>query len=582
MKQTTKLLFGAMAFFAFFSAKAATCIWVGGTSSDWQVSSNWLNSTPPNSSDNVIVAYGATNYPVLTSDITVQNITINGANFSTAGYDFRAVQNFILNDGTVNCGASDIRANNIDINGGDFLLRGDRLTLGNDLTIDGGSLIINGADFQVDDDLNLISGLLDFNFYDMNVDGTFTYEGGYIQEAGNWEIDNFEIDFNGSETFGNTIYIRNNMTFSSGILITNYTDLLIFDNNATVSGASVSSHVFGPIRKEVSTNTNSFTFPTGNETLYAPIGISSIVDEQSGDYFTAMYFSGQHAQANGSLGSGLDHISTSEYWMLDRGTTNGNNNPSTDADITLSYNENTRSGPVTQADALRVARWNGSQWVSHGRDAGSSSNSNVAGNVTSSTRATSFSPFTLGSSNSANPLPIELVIFNAKSLDNNNISVEWATSMEINNDFFTVEKSIDGENWFEIGTVKSQGNSKTVTNYNFIDDKTVQGIQYYRLKQTDFDLSSSYSQKVMVNLNKLPANIQVFPVPAKNILNINLNVENANDVQFTVFNAMGQKVLESAGSNHLTVLDITSLNPGIYVIEISIDGELTTTRFVKD
>lgn len=559
---------------------AATRVWQGGTSSNWFTSSNWSSNSVPGAGDNAIINAGANNYPVLSGAVLVQNFTLNGGSISTNGNNFRAIQNLVVNAGTFDAGASSIRANNIDINDGDFLLHGDKLTLGNDLTIDGGTLSIFNDDFQVDDDLTIISGLLDLNNYELNVDGTFTYEGGFIQETNGFILDNFILNFSGAETFGTTILITNTMTFNNGVLITDDNGYLIFDDNATASGASANSHVNGPVRKLLSTSTATFTFPIGNGTIYAPIGISNVNDEQSGDYYTAQYYPENQAFGT-SLGSGLDHVSLAEYWILDRGTNNGNNTPTTDASVTLYYDENNRSGPVTNASDLRVARWNGSQWVNEGRGSGSSNN-NTAGDIITTNRVTSFSPFTLGSSSSANPLPIQLIEFSASILDKNNVSLNWATSSEINNDFFTLEKSFDGVNWFELGKVKSVGNAESVTNYNFIDNKAVNGVQFYRLKQTDFGGKYTLSNKVYVNIQALPGKVEVFPVPAKNVLNVNLNFEVNETVQITIVNAMGQKVIETTCESDFATIDIDKLVAGIYVLDVLADGQHIQSKFTKD
>lgn len=583
MKMTTnKLAFLLIvSVFTISQSFAATRVWIGGTSTDWFTSANWSGNSVPGSGDNAVLNGNASNYPTLTAAVVVQNFTLNGGSFSTNGNNFRAIQNLVVNGGTFDAGSSNIRANNIDINDGDFILHGDKLVLGNDLTIDGGTLSIENDDFEVDDDLTIISGLLDLNNYALIVDGTFTYEGGFLQEtSGGFVLDNFVLNFSGSETFGTTILIDNNMTFTNGILITDDNGYLIFDPNATVSGADASSHVDGPVRKLVNTSTSSFTFPVGDGTVYAPIRISSINDEQNGDYFTAEYFFGNQSIGS-NLGSGLDHISLAEYWILDRGTNNVNNTPTTDARVTLFYDENTRSGSVTNASDLRVARWNGSQWVNEGRGSGSSNN-NTAGDVITTNRVTSFSPFTLGSSSTANPLPIELIEFTATLQESKQTNLSWATSSEKNNDFFTLEKSLDGINWFEIGRVKGIGTAETVTNYSFIDVNTVEGIQFYRLKQTDFDGKFSYSNKVFVNINAQPSKVDVFPVPAKNTLNLNLNFELNDIATIVIYNAMGQKVIETQSTTASATIDISELKSGIYVVKIAAEGQMIQTKFIKD
>ncbi len=99
--------------------------------------------------------------------------------------------------------------------------------------------------------------------------------------------------------------------------------------------------------------------------------------------------------------------------------------------------------------------------------------------------------------NGSGTLPIELVKFSADYL-NSNIMISWTTASEINNDFFTIERSKDGKDFHSIGMVYGAGNSNKMLNYEFIDYNTSDGITYYRLKQTDFDGKFEYSKIIAV------------------------------------------------------------------------------------
>lgn len=106
--------------------------------------------------------------------------------------------------------------------------------------------------------------------------------------------------------------------------------------------------------------------------------------------------------------------------------------------------------------------------------------------------------FTIGSSNSATPLPIELLSFTGEKKDGYN-ELKWSTSTELNNDYFTLEKTIDGSNYSELGIVDGAGNSTEIRNYSMLDVSPSNEINYYRLKQTDFNGEFSYSSIVSIN-----------------------------------------------------------------------------------
>ena len=95
-------------------------------------------------------------------------------------------------------------------------------------------------------------------------------------------------------------------------------------------------------------------------------------------------------------------------------------------------------------------------------------------------------------------LPVELLSFSAER-NNRYVDLSWITATEINNDYFTVERSLDGINFTVIGSMPGSGNSSIILNYKLIDSSPIENeISYYRLKQTDFDGAYSYSDIVSV------------------------------------------------------------------------------------
>lgn len=124
------------------------------------------------------------------------------------------------------------------------------------------------------------------------------------------------------------------------------------------------------------------------------------------------------------------------------------------------------------------------------------------------------------------PLPIELISFSATATVNGYVELLWSTAAEINNDFYTIERSQNGLEFEIAGQVKGSGTSTKVLNYNFIDDNPLPGISYYRLKQTDFDGQYEYFKLVTINLNsQSTANLSIYPNP--------INIERKFTVCFT-------------------------------------------------
>ncbi|MEM7162655.1 MAG: T9SS type A sorting domain-containing protein [Bacteroidota bacterium] len=121
---------------------------------------------------------------------------------------------------------------------------------------------------------------------------------------------------------------------------------------------------------------------------------------------------------------------------------------------------------------------------------------------------------TLGSVNlSQTPLPVELSRFEAVVISGNTVMVKWQTLSELNNNYFEVERSKSGENWESIEHVQGAGNSTSLIDYVITDNRPFEGISYYRLKQSDYDGTISYSEIRSVNLNENNQEVLIYPNP---------------------------------------------------------------------
>ena len=108
-------------------------------------------------------------------------------------------------------------------------------------------------------------------------------------------------------------------------------------------------------------------------------------------------------------------------------------------------------------------------------------------------------------------LPIELAFFDATKIDANAL-LDWTTATETNNDRFIIERSTNGSTFEAIGVVDGAGNSNTNISYQFVDDNPNTGINYYRLKQVDFDGQFENSE-IRTLYFEQPALFIVYPNP---------------------------------------------------------------------
>ncbi|MGE0567965.1 MAG: T9SS type A sorting domain-containing protein [Bacteroidia bacterium] len=152
--------------------------------------------------------------------------------------------------------------------------------------------------------------------------------------------------------------------------------------------------------------------------------------------------------------------------------------------------------------------------------------------------------FTLATINKTQtPLPITLTSFEAKLNQNKTVvSLDWETASEINNDFFTLEKSYDASTWFSIGTIKGNGSTSVPHTYSFKDDNVKEGKIYYRLLQTDFNSVSSISSIKSVDVNYTKSNLRLYPNPANTAVVISGDNEELKTVK--IYNANGKLMRE--------------------------------------
>ena len=162
-------------------------------------------------------------------------------------------------------------------------------------------------------------------------------------------------------------------------------------------------------------------------------------------------------------------------------------------------------------------------------------------------------------------LPIELSYFNAVALENK-VELNWITSSEENNDFFTIEKSTNGFDWQVVSEIKGAGNSKQEISYTSYDYLPFNGDTYYRLKQTDFDGQFTYSDIHIVTFNNnSETSFYFYPNPVNDIVTIQ-----GNDInELIILSSMGDIVIQEFFENQQKVqISLGELNKGVYFIKI--------------
>ncbi|MCH2021297.1 MAG: hypothetical protein MK207_02355 [Saprospiraceae bacterium] len=430
-------------------------------------------------------------------------------------------------------------------------------------------------------DINIDYPISEQAVFASNNNGKVIMDGNLIQsinDVGNSQspiIRRLEMNKNLNELNLNIpISISHELNLIKGLINTSALNLLTILDNGTLLTASNASYIEGPVEK---IGDDSFTFPIGNGGFYRPISISA--PSNSNSSFIGEYFLSNPSSAYNTFikDPSLELISTCEYWNLER--TEGNSN----VFVTLSWNDSTGCG-LKNLPQLKIARWDGNMWKDHG-------NSNTtASTISTGSPVNNFSPFTFTQFQPS--LPVELLNFEAQRLNPTSVQIDWTTETETNNSGFEIQRMYDNESTFsKINWIEGAGNSLNVLNYKLIDENNYSGVAYYRLKQIDFDGTSSYSEiRSVIGVSREEnIGITVFPNP---VLEENLKVSLENLPQDTksaclkIVAANGKHVYKNIISciphQIIEIEHIGSLTPGMYTLQLILnDGQQRLAKFIK-
>ena len=355
------------------------------------------------------------------------------------------------------------------------------------------------------------NGLLT-NYGTVSLTGTGTWEntGNYLNYSTVTAASGSTTVFNGSSTqtingtsnttFGNVTMnnsagltvskgftVNTVLTFTSGnITAASSSEAVTFGTSATASGAADTKCIVGYCKKNTNTATK-FTFPVGTSTLYRSAAITP--SGTSATTWTAKYFGagyGTYAVTGGSI----YQPSKQEYWTIDR-------SGASNATVELSWGSNSHVYSPNSSDLI-VAHFTGTAWENAG---GNNISGSATGVVSSNANWSSYSPFTLGSQQNGVTLPITLVSFDAKPYQKD-VKVSWQTASEVENDYFTVQRSENGTDFSEIARIDGAGNSSHTINYFTMDTDFNRTVLYYRLKLTSFNGEETYSTIASVDMSQ--------------------------------------------------------------------------------
>jgi len=422
-----------------------------------------------------------------------------------------------------------------------------------------GTVILNGANQS-------IGGTNSTTFNNLNLQGTgiktilinTTSGGGNATPSGILNVGNVVLDLN-NRSLNISNAATGAITYGTGYILSEDAD-----NSSKVNWT-------------INNITGTHTIPFGNAAGVQIPFTFNLTSGNAGDVTVSTYASAPNnlplpvtpipvTHVRNNFGTDNSASTVDRFWEIDP------SGGGISAALTFTYapSENAANGNIN----MRAQRWNLPQEAWETPLAGQvnpTSQSVLVSNVTT------FGPWAIAAEDF--PLPVELVSFTASVIDNKEVLCKWITASEINNDYFTVERSKNGNEFEEVGKVDGAGNSTAVLNYSLTDYKPYTGISYYRLKQTDFNGDYFYSQVVAVTIFENASDILIYPNPSNGIFNI---IKNNMDipVELFMYDMEGRLVWK----NHLLDLsmqiDIQNFGKGIYNLQAAAKGVNKNFRVV--
>lgn len=357
------------------------------------------------------------------------------------------------------------------------------------------------------------------------------------------------------------------LTLTDGYVFLGNNTLLLKSTNVNIgtpsSGSFIVTNGTGALAMEAMTGSR--TFPVGSQggTMeYTPV----IVDNTGGtsDRYDVKVCDNVYNDGNCSGGTQITSKTINKTWNISESVAGGSS-----VDLTLQWNASHELSGFDRNSTF-ISHYTGGRWLQEqvvGAASGSGPYTRTVTNLSGS-----FSPFGVGAAGS--PLPIELLQFSAVP-SGDSVLVTWTTASEKNNDRFEVERTADGVSYTTVATVKGAGNSDGLRRYSTLDSKPLPGTTYYRLKQTDFDGTYSFSGLEEVNYknNKTETVFILYPNPARDMAHLTIyNVNKGENMMISVYDISGKivysktVVMEKESGNQVDIDFLENIKSGMYLM----------------
>jgi len=426
--------------------------------------------------------------------------------------------------------------------------------------------------------------------------GDYTFNASSAQVTGNGlpaTVHNLTFDNTSGVTLSGSSSATNILALTNGIVTTTAAFELGISNpeTASITGYSSANYVIGNLRRAIYT-TGTYDYPLGTAAYYEPGTLAftgqSGISNMLGTFTNANPITPSYPLVNVYCnGSYLTDMLDYGYWTFTP------NSAMTGGNYTVTLTEkgasNVDPNPLTYCVLKRVDV--NAPWKSIGTH--NNNTQSVSGNSVTAARSalTAFSDFGIGKS-SWGSLPIKLILFQA-TLNNGIVRLEWSTAAEVNNNFFTVERSDDGIHFDALLKKPGAGNSTEILRYSAADNEPLNGYSYYRLRQTDFDGHSTCSDSRTIKNGEgseggsLVEIKSIAPNPFSQDFNVFFSAGNDGAVSFSLMNSSG-KMVESGnmqvqrGMNRFEFTDRYNLSKGIYFLVLNCGNQKLIQKMIKE
>ncbi len=290
-------------------------------------------------------------------------------------------------------------------------------------------------------------------------------------------------------------------------------------------------------------------------------------------------YTGLAATINGQL---ITNYENEGYWEI---TPSGGNMNTTAYNLVLRGNA---LSTVNSLPTLRIIKSsNHTAW--NDNPAGDGNHVAASGTVTDftigATGMSGFSWFNIGSNNT-NPLPVTLTNLSAKCSGQNEVDINWSTTIEQNTQKFIVEKSRNTHQWNFVSEQAAAGNSSQSIGYAVLDQDPLGGISYYRLVQVDNNGEDKIYGPVSVSCAGSRNGMMVFPNPSKGEFTVEISSDDNNSqAEIRILDLAGKtvttRVVDIEAGNNQVMFNETELQRGSYIVRlISGNNEMMPVRIV--